>query len=237
MMKKNLKLVLMGISVFLLINVHTVNASSYLNKFGVNIEQSIYEELLKYYDKEYIEIITKEQYESIISNDLKNIIIISNDNAAYARASTELSTNYKILKMIVNGNFVTSSLSWKKQPRIKNYDVMALRYDGNLSISNVGGYQIYANGMSKISDFTNYSNGIGASFKLQNNISKIYYSFNVNGAGNLFLSYQHSTTNNLSYAESRNYYLSYSGLGNVIKFYNSSTANKYDNMSGISYKF
>ena len=58
MMKKNIKLVLMGISVFLLINVHTVNASSYLNKFGVNIEQSIYEELLKYYDKDYIESIT-----------------------------------------------------------------------------------------------------------------------------------------------------------------------------------
>ena len=220
----------------ILANIYTVNASSYLNQNGVNIEQSIYEKILKYYDKEYIDIITKEQYERIISNDLENIVIISSDDTKCSRALSELSTDYKTLKLIINGGIVTASLSWKKQPKIKNYDVMALRYDGNLNISNVNGYQIYGNENSKISSFATFNNGIGASFKLQNNISKIYYSFNVSGNGTLFLSYQHATTNNLSYIESKNYYLSQDGLGNVIKFNSSTTANKYDNMSGISYK-
>lgn len=222
--------------VCVLASIYTVNASSYLNQFGVNIEQSIYEKMSRYYDKEYIDIITKEQYESIVSNDFENIVIISSDNEKVAKSSSELSTDYKTLKLIVNGNFVTASLNWKKQPKVKNYDVMAIRNDGNLNISNISGYQIYGTNNSKINNFTTFSNGVGASFKLQSNISKIYYSFNIKGNGNLFLSYQHATTYNLSYTESKNYYLSQIGLGNVIKFNNSTTAGKYDNMSGISYK-
>lgn len=166
--------------VCVLASVYTVNASSYLNQFGVNIEQSIYEKMLRYYDKEYIDIITKEQYESIVSNDFENIVIISSDNEKFAKSSSELSTDYKTLKLIVNGNFVTASLNWKKQPKVKNYDVMAIRYDGNLNISNISGYQIYGTDNSKINNFTTFSNGVGASFKLQSNISKIYYSFNIN---------------------------------------------------------
>ena len=107
--------------VCVLASIYTVNASSYLNQFGVNIEQSIYEKMSRYYDKEYIDIITKEQYESIVSNDFENIVIISSDNAKVAKSSSELSTDYKTLKLIVNGNFVTASLNWKKQPKVKNY--------------------------------------------------------------------------------------------------------------------
>ena len=94
--------------VCVLASVYTVNASSYLNQFGVNIEQSIYEKMLRYYDKEYIDIITKEQYESIVSNDFENIVIISSDNEKFAKSSSELSTDYKTLKLIVNGNFETA---------------------------------------------------------------------------------------------------------------------------------
>ena len=159
---------------------------------------------------------------------------VSSDNTKFAKISSELSTDYKTLKLIINGGFVTASLSWKKQPKVKNYDVMTLRYDGNLNISSISGFQIYEKENLKISDFTTFNNGIGASFKVQNNISKIYYSFNISGNETLFLSYQHATTNNLSYAESKNYYLSQTGLGNVVKFNNSITASKYDNMSGIS---
>ena len=47
-----------------------------------------------------------------------------------------------------------------------------------------------------------------------------------------YVSYQHAQTN-LSRADSMAYTLDITGLGNVVKFNNPATENKYDGMSGV----
>lgn len=175
------------------------------------------------------------------------------DNCNDPEAQTCYQTSYKRLTMLLSKNsgnnyfsaFVTNK--WLQNPKVKSADVIALRYDGTVTINDFYGYQYYnesgttknyyynsSNGNSK-----KFSNGVGISMNLVDAGSNFknclffngYYS-NVNTK--IFASYQHAKSN-VSIANSKVYNLSANGLGGVINFTNATTRSQYDNMDGISF--
>ena len=147
------------------------------------------------------------------------------------------SSNAKSVYLIKNGNYITMIGTWKAIPNIKSYDVIAVRFQG---VTLNGGYtfrQTYVSGGSfhVIYNGNNqtFYNGIGSSALLQNGSSQEYsLTFRVNGSGTVYGSYQHATTH-VSLNQSKNYTISSSGLGGVIKFAGSLN-NYYDGMPGVS---
>lgn len=165
--------------------------------------------------------ITKEEYESISEINL---------------LSSSVETEYKKMVISVSGSQVQLSIDWKKTPKYKSYDVIAIMSDDVSFIANtLIGVQTAI--LSDDTEIINYSfsgqnskllnNGIGVSMNLVNDA--IYYSLTLrvrtNGSGNIYGNYRHAQAN-VSLDQSQNYYFE---NGNII-FNNTSINNKYDSI-------
>ena len=139
---------------------------------------------------------------------------------------------------------------WKIIPATRSFDVIATRII-NLDVINgtQGGKQFYTiNGNTSYVNYNfngtninNQSNGFGISMNLINDPDlsalelEITSSLEVtNYPAIIYASYQHATSS-VTLAESKNYTLSYLGMGDVILFANNSTAAKYDGMGGTDF--
>ena len=223
----------------LVVGVLIINSNVYAitNKNGVEISEKIYEQLVKYYGDDYLMTITNDDFEYLMSKDIDNIKMISYyDYPKYSLFSTNEITNYKNLKIIVLDNKVTVKLEWLVQPKVRNYDIIAARFS-NLKLNNViGAKYIYGNdyNLKSISGIQKFDNGLGVSFKLPSEtIRSVYFEFTVSGSGVIYATYQHSTTNRINYAQSKNFYITNSGLGKVVSFKNG-IDKYYDDMNGVS---
>lgn len=213
----------------------------YSNYYGINIPINQYNELKKYYTESFIYTMNEEEYENIMKNDLKNIVVTEANDfinmSGIVPYSTSFSTSYKTIRIINNNGYITLSLVWKTMPKIRSYDVIAVRLNG-VSVSGATNFkQTYVkNGYTYIS-YTGtkkeFSNGFGYSFKLsENDYLESSLSFWVSGKGTIYGSYQHAhRTTTLN--QSKKYSLSSSGYGRVILF-ESSVKSYYDAMSGVS---
>jgi hypothetical protein len=168
-----------------------------------------------------------------------------NDGTAYYE-----STAKKLTMVLLGGttyNFVTLLATWKFIPATRSFDVIGFRgYDLSFRNGSQEGQQIYVlsdNSYHTINyswngtNIKKFSNGFGISMNIVNNNIKalqllIECDVSVNGNGpTISGSYQHAVTS-VSLANSQNYTLGVSGLGNVFVYpYN--IASKYDGMSGI----
>lgn len=144
---------------------------------------------------------------------------------------------------------IVGALTWKKVPAYRSYDVFAYRFN-HFNYSGFTGSQIYfkENTSYKIPYYTYsegykaLSNGAGVSMNLKDGSDITGYeltiattlkfsSYNFSTA-QAYISYQHSQAN-ISRAESMDYTLDISGLGNVVKFNNSRIASYHDGMDGV----
>ena len=211
----------------------------YVNYYGINISQYDYNRLLEYYSDDFIYSMNENEYEKVMENNLENVEVYSIgdfiDNSSLKRINL-LTTEYKELKLIFNGNYITVSLKWNKMPKIRSYDVIAARTS---YISNsVCFKQTYttSDGRKTVSTAgvkKEFNNGVGYSFKLSNeNSMEISLSFEVSESGTIYASYQHSKRTN-TLANSQRYTISANGLGSVILF-ESTIADYYDAMRGVS---
>lgn len=178
-----------------------------------------------YIDNEYVvSEISKEEYDSV---DLVSVL------------SSSVETEYKKMYINSSGNSVILNVEWKKTPKYKSYDVIALMSNDVSFNTNI----MYGKQLAILSDGTNivnynkttqntklFNNGIGISMNLVNDA--IYYnltlSVNYNGSGKIFGNYRHAQSN-VSLSESQNYYLS---NGNIV-FNSSSINNKYDSINPV----
>lgn len=162
------------------------------------------------------------------------IIEQSNDYSELGLLSTTHTTSYKTIKFVKNGNFLTLMLDWFKNPVIHSYDVIGVRFDGNLSYNeNISFYQKYENGISYDYYGKFLDNGLGCSFLLKDGSSnEIAITFKVTGSGTVYGSYQHAKSTTYL-AVSKNYTLSSSGFGGVFNF-GSNAKSVYDGMGGVS---
>lgn len=176
-------------------------------------------------DNEYVvSEISKEEYDSV---DLVSVL------------SGSVETEYKKMYINSSGNSVILNIEWKKTPKYKSYDVIALMSnDVSFNTNTIFGEQkaILSNGNSLVNynkttqNTKLFNNGIGISMNLVNDA--IYYnltlSVSYNGNGRIYGNYRHAQ-NNVTLSESQNYYLS---NGNIV-FNNSSINNKYDSINPV----
>lgn len=178
-----------------------------------------------YIDNEYVvSEISKEEYDSV---DLVSVL------------SSSVETEYKKMYINSSGNSIILNVEWKKTPKYKSYDVIALMSNDVSFNTNI----MYGKQLAILSDGTNivnynkttqntklFNNGIGISMNLVNDA--IYYnltlSVNYNGSGRVYGNYRHAQSN-VTLSESQNYYLS---NGNIV-FNNSSINNKYDSINPV----
>lgn len=198
-----------------------------------------------YINGEYIstEEITKEEYDA--AEDITSCSPYVNDfvETSYKKLGGSLT------KLDSSRYSVIGTLSWKKVPAYRSYDVFAYRFN-HFNYSGFTGGQIYFKGNTsyKIPYYTYsegykaLSNGAGVSMNLKDGSDITGYeltvattvkfsSYNYSTA-QAYISYQHSQAN-ISRAESMDYTLDISGLGNVVKFNNSRIAGYHDGMDGV----
>lgn len=156
-------------------------------------------------------------------------------------------TTYKTLRIDVwhygSGASIELYNYWTKDPVARTYDVIAIRWNNAFTLTDANGYQSAFS--PRNSQYYSYgganmniqNNGVGISMNLFNNGTDIdnalYIDGNLSGPYAFNGSFQHCTASSISLADSKNYTFSSSGLGGVIKFGNTTIANKYDGMQGV----
>ena len=208
----------------------------YENHEHVEIECSLYNELLNYYPENFLNYMTQDEFDQFKNNDPSEIEVTTLNDGLLSRGAY-YGTTYKEIRLIKSGNFITAILAWKLNPKVRSYDVFAVRTSGtsiNGTVSfkqlyDVGGSTYYSTSCSK----KNFSNGIGVSFQLSvySNI-QVILTFSVTGSGTVYSSYQHATET-VTLAQSKLYTLSSLGYGGTTLF-DSSVSSKYDGMNGVN---
>lgn len=160
-------------------------------------------------------------------------------------------TSYKNIQITTtktssNNYYIDLTNEWLITPRVKSYDVIAMRVDdATISAGTQRGTQVYiSNG---ITDTVNYSyngtnmvlssNGFGISMNLVDAASDFtcYIEAVVTATSQwakVYGSYQHAMTA-VTLAKSKSYTISHNGYGKVINFA-TAVQNDYDNMQGVS---
>lgn len=227
-MKKKLILAILTISICFIQSINKVNASE--DNF-TNKEKQYIEEL---YGNDYILSAEEKAWIKNMNIDSNGYSIVSNDDfiAPYDMATE---TEMKSIRISNSNGKVTIVSSWKKEFQVKNYDVIAARFQ-NASWNENKKYFSIINSSTKYkcTDFKVFENGVGCSFKLPNRVKNMLVTlyFEVSGSGIVYATYQHSKTNRLTLNDSKNYSLSANGYGKVLQF-NNKVAPYYDNMRGV----
>lgn len=169
------------------------------------------------------------------------------------RGSSWQTSSKKLTILVLNAGSrkrITLTNTWLKLPKVRSYDVMAVRItDKSYDIGSNGfsAHQYYDN--SSVSYSLNGDNvrqpgfflshpGIGVSMNIVDSVSSSLSNTMVltlvNGKDKykVFGTYQHATSK-VTLAQSKDYDIEAGGLGNVLKF-SSSVAGKYDGMQGVS---
>ena len=210
-------------------------------------------------------IITEDEISLYKNND--NYVVLSdnkiynisnqNINSKIKNEEWQYSTDMKMIQMTYNPiNYgsayeIIVEVEWLDEPLIKQYDVLAVRWDESVSKNNVLDYiatQTAKNSAGNYLDSQNYyldgtnmkrtTYGIGQSMNLFNSGHTFELSMRIdleNDVGDVvYATYQHarhSSANTLAISQA--YTFSNSGLGNVLYYSNSTYRNYYDGMQGI----
>lgn len=165
--------------------------------------------------------------------------------------ATYHTTTYKNIeisttKLNSNAYYVNLANEWLITPKVKSYDVIAIRVDdATISSGSQRGTQFYiANGVSDTVEYsyngTNMvlsSNGFGISMNLVDAASSFTCDIEAivtatSQWATVYGSYQHAMTA-VTLAKSKSYTISHNGYGKVINFA-TAVQNDYDNMQGVS---
>ena len=160
-------------------------------------------------------------------------------------------TSYKNIEISTsrtgpNSYFIYVTNDWLINPRVKSYDVIAMRVDdATISSGTQRGVQMYTT--NGINDVVNYSyqgtnmvlssNGFGISMNLVDAAQGFTCEIEAivtatTKWATVYGSYQHAMTA-VTLAKSKSYTISHNGYGQVINFA-TAVQNDYDNMQGVS---
>ena len=182
--------------------------------------------------------VSKEEATNAAKNDIST-------RATYHRTSYK---NIEIMTTHINDNKYLMYLVnlWLINPRVKSYDVIAMRVDdATMTSGSQHGSQIYK--INGVSDSVEYSyngtnmvlssNGFGISMNLVDDASEFACEIEAivtatSQWATVYGSYQHAMTA-VTLAKSKSYTISHNGYGKVINFA-TAVQNDYDNMQGVS---
>lgn len=196
----------------------------------------------------YEEEITEEEYNASELEEMESGIGENEPNV-----SGYFETSYKRLNVTLNSTsnayLMIGTLTWKKVPACRSYDVFAFKTT-RFYYTNVTGSQTYyvGAGYTNISYNSNsqgykaLSNGAGLSMNLKDGSNITSYDMSISAVltisdysystSYVTTSYQHAQSD-VTRAQSMDYYLSSGGLGGVVYFNSGTIWNKYDGMTGI----
>lgn len=178
------------------------------------------------------------------------------DVSSNAPRSNYVESNYKWLYLGANNSngaaFFSLTAHWKIMPATRSFDVIAARFV-DLDVINgtqegkqfytISGNTSWINYSFNGTNINNQSNGYGISMNLLNDTGLTALELELTGClevldypAIIYASYQHATSD-VTLAESKNYTISYLGMGGVIQFNNNSIAAKYDGMAGTDFYF
>ena len=117
---------------------------------------------------------------------------------------------------------------WLREPNVKGSDVIAIRHDGKINVSDISGIQFVDGPVENAigydmpsSNIQKFSNGVGIPMNLKDGSKtfalRLYVSGTISGNATIYGSYQHAKQN-IGLANSKNYTLSKDGYGRVLKF-------------------
>lgn len=146
--------------------------------------------------------------------------------------------------------YLSAELFWLTQPKVRSYDVFAMRWTSNFSPTTF--FATQGAMVNSIPEQTEYhpggtnsvfnSSGVGVSMNLYDDGLWIQCYMDVEGTRTDkktmtgYVTYQHATSA-LTLANSKSYTFSSSGLGGVLYYSNSTIRNKYDGMQGLSMNY
>lgn len=238
----------------------TINENgTYTTSKGITLSQAQYnklierghEKLIDKFDEGIIKVLSSDN--AVIKKDVKvetNDEIFINPNITPYALSPD--NNYTSPSKRVEieyyndseGSVIHIYNDWLSMPTIRKYDVIAARWNNNVS-----GVEIYATQSSNVgdsfygttSDHTKItSRGAGVSMNLYNNASSIsnelyIYAPTQSAFGNnAYGTYQHARHSNVTLSISKAYTFSSSGYGGVLYWSNSTYRNYFDNMTGVT---
>ncbi len=265
---EQLKKIIMTISILLVMIIST-------NVKAANLTDEEYARLRNVFSEERISIMSNEDAARYLSYDLEHNNKVSKyykvEETTNGTITTEVSkeeattaaennistmatyhtTTYKNIeiyttKISTNTYFVYVTNAWLITPKVKSYDVIAMRTDdATITSGSQNGTQLYTvNGVSSGVDYsyngTNMvlrSNGFGISMNLVDAASSFTCDIEAivtatSQWATVYGSYQHAMTA-VTLAKSKSYTISHNGYGKVINFA-TAVQNDYDNMQGVS---
>lgn len=161
-----------------------------------------------------------------------------------------VTTDMKKIKMKIASNGATVkkvelTCEWIKTPKVKSYDIIAIRVNQNVKFSadeNCYGKQYADNDVitykGDSSNIKSSKTGLGISMNLVDNASKHKLELYANVAANnqsmiIFGTYQHAISD-VTLSKSQKYNFSSKGMGGVIDFTTTEVYEKYDQTPGLA---
>ncbi len=231
------KIVFMILTLMSITCCNFVNAESiyYTNNNGVNFTEKQYRYIEKMFDKEYIDIISQEEFDNFKDTGFNAEKIEKVESYFNNDIRSSITTTAKTLSITKDGTIINIKLKWLKNPNVKSLDLIGFRMIGgnllaipitfvNSKMVQQSNYKQDGNNFGQIVNISSISNG---GYITQ----QIMYS----GSGKIYGSYQHAVKRT-TYKIANSYNFKPSGYGDVFEFYG--TALKvYDCMQGININF
>lgn len=236
-----LKLIIAFLILISIENVSALEENTYENKNGVILTEKEYKFVTSFYNDDYFNNMTQQEYDWISFLDINNKKVIINsyvdDNNAKGPVYSTGSKKITIAKTCdASKCAVLTNLTWLTNPIIRSYDVIGARFSGTSLYSNTFVTKVTSSaGVSYYNYNKVLSNGFGTSVLLPASPATniiVDQQFYTNPGGSIYASYQHATSN-ISLSTSYNYNISASGYGGVFAFYGSATG-VYDGMGGVN---
>lgn len=265
-MKKILTILLMLVIGTVNVNAKETNCLDYyINKKGVVINKENYNILKESFTDDQIDYFNQDFYDKVkghkwIFTPVQEIEIRTTTpfNSSPWPPESRHETDYKIIYVSlgsssgVNYNVMNLRLVWKKMPKVRSYDVLAMRgknlvfheNTGNVKVKYTMDGQTYTNsldaGNSNI--YTNTGTGLSFVIKLPTSTSITSMEMEMFGTAKItntknatiYGTYQH-TQSNITLDQAKNHSFDENGLGGILKFANSTVQNSYDQMKGVYY--
>lgn len=243
--KRNILLFLLGImlipttSVFALEN--SDNGNYITNSNGIKITEKELKFIEEFYDDEYFETMTLEEYNWIkdlnINEQDVEIKKIEEYSNPLLRGSNYSTANKKLViakSCISSVCTIIVNATWLSNPTIRSYDVIGARFvDTTLMSEDILTKVHSSSGTEYFSNTKVLSNGVGTSVKLPSSATNISVEqrFYTKPGGKIYASYQHAIKN-ISLSTSLSYTIAGSGYGGVFLF-NGSGVGSFDQMHGV----
>ena len=234
-------IVIMGFS----INVYADEAY-YTTANGIELSREEYEFLSTFYGTPYVDIMTRDQYNEFVEEDLINSDVtyktVTTPNTVLINPgnninSTSTSTQAKTLQIgaacLPTKCIMSLVNTWHVDPATTSWDVIGAWFDDVSLISHSHTYVSSSNTTAYFTNIKTESDGIGNSVYLPEDGTDliINMAFTVTRGGTVYGSYQHAIEDT-TLANSQLYHLDFSGYGNVFDFY-STAIDVYDQMNGV----